>query len=182
MGNINGRPRGRAPKPEIVLRENSVIRLREEGWTWGDIAKEVGYGHPATARDAYMRGINRVSTEDIDNMRHLEAERLDAIQVGIWDQATSGDLKAVNVLLKIIDRRCVLYGLYQKPGAADAKAQQRASEPAYDTKEIDSLMLWLQVSAPLRKQWEAFVATLSEDELARLRDQEETESEIALSE
>ena len=115
MGNINGRPSGKAPKPEVIQRELRSVKLRQEGLTWAEIAVEVGYKHPGTARDAYMRSLHRVIAEDVDELRQLESDRLDALQVAHWEKALEGDLKSGELVVKIIAARCKLLGLDRKP-------------------------------------------------------------------
>lgn len=44
-------------------------------------------------------------------------QRLDSLQVGLWDRAVSGDAKAVNAVLRIIDQRSRLRGLYKSEAA-----------------------------------------------------------------
>lgn len=41
----------------------------------------------------------------------LEAERMDALQEGIWDKAVNGDARAVEVCLKVLERRSRMFGL-----------------------------------------------------------------------
>ena len=43
--------------------------------------------------------------EAVNDHRALELERLDALQAGLWGRAVSGDVKAVNAVLRIIEQR-----------------------------------------------------------------------------
>ena len=105
------RPRGRAPKPAILDKEQKVVSLRREGFTWDQIAKEVGYASPSGASDAYYRASYRVVQEDVDQLRQLENDRLDYLLNAVWDNALAGDYKAVEACLKIMARRAKLLGL-----------------------------------------------------------------------
>lgn len=47
----------------------------------------------------------------LEQHRTLELLRLDELQSGLWDRAVSGDVKAVNAVLRIIEQRSRLLGL-----------------------------------------------------------------------
>lgn len=53
----------------------------------------------------------------VDQHRAIEVQRLDSLQVGLWDRAVSGDAKAVNAMLRIINQRRRLRGLYKSEAA-----------------------------------------------------------------
>ena len=55
--------------------------------------------------------LTRELQEDVENHRRLETERLDALQVPLWDRAVSGDTAAVHQVLQIIRARSRLLGL-----------------------------------------------------------------------
>ncbi|NDC48861.1 MAG: hypothetical protein EBZ61_07260 [Micrococcales bacterium] len=109
------RPRGRAPKPQVLDKEHRVVSLRREGLTWDLIAKEVGYASPSGASDAYYRASYRVVQEDVEQIRHLENERLDFLFNAVWKSALEGDHKAVDSCLRIMARRAKLLGLDNRP-------------------------------------------------------------------
>ena len=54
--------------------------------------------------------------------RRLETQRLDALQVTLWDRAVSGDTAAGHEVLQVIRTRCRLLGLdlSRKPSAGPA--------------------------------------------------------------
>lgn len=109
------RPRGRAPKPQVLDKEHRVVSLRREGLTWDLIAKEVGYASPSGASDAYYRASYRVVQEDLEQIRQLENERLDFLFNAVWKSALEGDHKAVDSCLRIMARRAKLLGLDNRP-------------------------------------------------------------------
>lgn len=107
------RPQGRAPKPEVLEKEAEVVKLRRGGLTWDLIAQRVGYKHPASARDAYMRASARIVRDDVEAIRRTEEDRLDLAQSAIWAKVLQGDLTAVNTLVRVMERRAKLLGLDQ---------------------------------------------------------------------
>lgn len=124
----SGRPRGQAPKPEVLEKERQVVALRAQGRTWLQIAEEVGYADPSGSRDAYMRAASRVVADDINEMRTLELQRLDNIQSAHWLNAMGGDVPAANLVLKVIESRRKLLGL-DAPTNINVKAEVISYDP-----------------------------------------------------
>jgi len=122
------RPRGKAPTPELVEKETQVVELRREGQNWEQIAMQVGYKHPSGAAQAYKRAVFRVLGEEIETMRHLEGERLDAMHSAVWENALAGDHKSVLTVIKISERRSALFGLDQKHSPKNQPEQNPVSE------------------------------------------------------
>jgi hypothetical protein len=59
-----------------------------------------------------MRAIKRsTQSAGVNELREQELDRLDRLQRNVWAQALNGDLQAVQVALRIIDRRAKLLGL-----------------------------------------------------------------------
>jgi hypothetical protein len=50
--------------------------------------------------------------DGIDDLRDTEVARLDALQAALWPKVERGDTRAVNTVVRIIDRRCRLLDLY----------------------------------------------------------------------
>lgn len=112
----------RTPKPETVEKERKCLELRRGGLTYDRIAAEVGYTNRSAARKAVERALERTLQESADELRVLEADRLDRLQVAAWKAATGGDLFAIDRVLKIMDRRAKLFGL-------DAPTRQEHTGP-----------------------------------------------------
>ena len=49
--------------------------------------------------------------EDVESHRRLESERLDDLQVSLWEKAMSGDTAAAHEVIQIVRARCRLLGL-----------------------------------------------------------------------
>lgn len=125
------RPKGQAPKPEVLQKEAQVVALRREGMTWDTIAQAVGYADPSGAHAAYMRASARIVKEDIDAIRDMETERLDMLQGAYWRQAMTGDVPAGMQVLRIMERRAKLLGI-------DQPIRQQVEVITYDADGIDS--------------------------------------------
>jgi hypothetical protein len=110
----------------MLRREEVVLRERSKGLSFYRIERlhrghgDEGYGGdcdcggiPANADRIWKRAINR--DENIGWRRaeaiRLEEQRLDELQEGIWDKALKGDARAVEVALKVLERRARMLGL-----------------------------------------------------------------------
>jgi hypothetical protein len=121
---------GRILSPEqqrvMLLREDIVLRERARGQTFHKIEQR----HKSTAHTAldgtacpcpgisnpdriWLRAVQR--DENVGFRRaeaiRLEEQRLDELQDGIWDKALKGDARAVEVALKVLERRARMLGL-----------------------------------------------------------------------
>lgn len=94
-------------------KRHRAVQLRLDGRSLQDIGDALGVSRQMAWK--YVREeLQRVSNqyqESIGTMVQLELERLDAILMGIWGQASSGHLGAIDRVLKIMDRRARLTGL-----------------------------------------------------------------------
>lgn len=99
------------PSAELLERERQALDLRRAGITYDVIASRLGYTNRSAAKKAVMRGIARTLQESADELRTVEADRLDRMQAAAWTGAMRGDDKALVTVLKIMERRARLLGL-----------------------------------------------------------------------
>jgi hypothetical protein len=92
-------------------KEAECVRLRRSGLTLDEIAIRVGYSSPASVHYALKRINERISREDVEEIRNLESERLDLLQAANWDNAMQGDVPAGALVLRVMERRAKLLGL-----------------------------------------------------------------------
>jgi hypothetical protein len=124
----------KSPDPEVLEREQQVVKLRRAGHTWDEIANLVGYAYPSGSRDAYMRAASRVVSEDVKAIRELETERLDNLLNAVWADAMTGDIPAGTQALRIMERRAKLLGL-------DQPVKIQAEVVTYDADSIESRLI-----------------------------------------
>jgi len=125
--------RKNAPEPEVLERENKIIELRRAGATWAVIAERVGYASASGAYNAYQRIAERVIRPNLEEYRDMELDRLDRLQMGVWAKALNGDSRAVDSVLRIIDRRTRILGL-----DAPKEVNLKAEVTTYDRNTIDA--------------------------------------------
>jgi hypothetical protein len=103
-------------------RRTRALELRAAGMTYEQIAHEVGYANKGTAHAVIHQALEEREAASVDQLRYLELDRLNAMQVALWRDAVAGKVTAVDAIVKIIDARCRLLGLYQNRRTMDAKA------------------------------------------------------------
>ena len=118
-----GRPARGEEQAAVIARELQVLELRRAGMTFQQIADEVGYADRSNAHAAYKRAIARAFQQPAAEVRELEADRLDRLQLAVWARALRGDLAAVDRVLKISERRARLLGLDHADGIAERQLQ-----------------------------------------------------------
>lgn len=91
-----------------------ALMLREAGLTFQQIARQIECS--TTRAHQYVKDeLKRLAdqaAESADSIRQLELERLDRMTTGIWSKAKSGDLRSIDRMVKIIEQRSKLLGLY----------------------------------------------------------------------
>lgn len=122
----------KAPEPAALDLEIKVIELRRAGLTWQAIANQTGFAGPSGAYKAYQRAAERLIRPNLDEFRDMEIDRLDRLQAAVWGKAASGDLKAIESVLRIADRRIRILGL-----EAPKDINLKADVTTYDRNSID---------------------------------------------
>lgn len=112
-----------------AVKRARVVEAVADGATYEQAAKRAGYATRSGAYKAFWKALDGREAEAVGQHRILELQRLDALQVGLWDQALAGDVKAVNAVLRIIEQRSRLLGL-DKPEAVPASSGS-VVDPAY---------------------------------------------------
>ncbi len=101
----------RPPSAELLEREGKALELRRAGFTYDVIADRLAYNDRSAARKAVERAIGRTHQDAADDLRALEADRLDRLQSSRWSKAIKGDDKAFDRVLRVMERRSKLLGL-----------------------------------------------------------------------
>lgn len=97
---------------ETREKEARVVELRRAGFTLARIAEEVGYADPSGPFQALARYYKRIESEANEHDRAQELERLDRLQVALWPRAIKGDDRAVSTILRIMEMRAKIMGLF----------------------------------------------------------------------
>lgn len=104
----------KAEKAKVAERRAQAITLRIAGMDWQSIADRLGYSSRGAACQDVARALEANLAEQsqaADTLREVESLRLDRLQAAAWPSAVKGELKAIDTVLKVIDRRAKLNGL-----------------------------------------------------------------------
>ena len=92
-----------------------AVKLRKMGFGYPQIADRVGYNSRQAAHQAVTTALAEIrehTAENADDLRTLEAERLDQLwQIAMTEAITNRDMRAIDTALRIQDRRAKLFGL-----------------------------------------------------------------------
>ena len=105
---VNGRHRNRAL---AAARRVRAVELRTAGRTYDQIATELGYANRGTVYRVVANALETQTVDAVENLRCLEVERLDMIQVAMWQKAMDGDVPSAIAVVRCIMSRCHLLGL-----------------------------------------------------------------------
>jgi hypothetical protein len=96
---------------DALGRQLQALELRKAGVSYQKIADALGYAHASGAHKAVESALKRTLQDPADEVRRLEVERLDAALFALWPSVTKGQYKAVEVALRLMERRAKLLGL-----------------------------------------------------------------------
>lgn len=106
------------PIDNIQSKEEKAYRayqMRLSGTPWSEIATRLHYQNGSKARYSVELLIKKAAdTADEDRKQEvleLELDRLDALQNAVWGMALSGDIKAVEAVLKVMTHRARILSL-----------------------------------------------------------------------
>lgn len=114
---------GRGKEVEYREKMREALQMRKEGVTYPDIARKLGYADHSGARGLVEKGLSELTREPAEELRDLELSRLDDIIRGMYPRMKEGDHNAANAMVKAMDHRAKLTGLYNMQsdnGSADA--------------------------------------------------------------
>ena len=101
--------------PKAIARRNNMdaaLKLRIDGKLYREIAAELGCSE-GTAHGWVSDAMAEIPKESAETLFHIEVDRLDMAQKALMPLIRQGDVKAVEALLKIHDRRTKLFHLDQ---------------------------------------------------------------------
>lgn len=137
--------KNRASKKALDVRRRQLeaLELRKQGLGYQAIADRLGYKNVSSAYQAVQAILKATLREPADELRRIEAERLDSLMTAVYRRAQDGDEKALDRVLRVMERRARLLGLDQgvpDPVALDLRAAldaTRAAARAYRDPDAD---------------------------------------------
>lgn len=129
-----------AARKSTAERANEALRLRILGNSFETIAKKAGYANRSGAHKAVSRALKNITRENATELREQELQRLDIAQLAIMGQVIAGNFGAVDRLIKIVDQRAKLTGLYENvadSGVEEFKSVLREWRQSLDGDDLD---------------------------------------------
>src|SRR5664280_1761204 len=105
---VNGQHRNRAL---AAARRARAVELRTAGLTYDQIAIQLGYPNRGTVYRVVAEALRAQTLEAVGELRSLEVERLNSLQVAMWQKAMDGDVPPAIAVIRCIMSRCRLLGL-----------------------------------------------------------------------
>lgn len=96
---------------EIAEKHRKALELRKAGATYDQISSQLGYANRSVAWQAVRKAIADIVREPAEEVLTLELARLDALLLGCWSKAKSGDTQAIDRALRIMERRAAYLGI-----------------------------------------------------------------------
>lgn len=128
--------RGQSKKIKATERRSLALELRIAGNSYREIAKQTGVS-VSTVWDDINDALLALADKEQEKttlLRQLDLERLDALLVANWTEATHGNTQASNVIVRILDRRAKLLGL-DKPQQLDI-TQNISTGPNWNAQQL----------------------------------------------
>ena len=93
-----------------IARATSAIELRMVGYTYNEIADELGYASKSGAYNAVKRTLTARLDATVDEYRFETLARLDYMQGQVWSHVHRGDKGAIETSRKIAKQRMQVLG------------------------------------------------------------------------
>lgn len=169
---------------EVVVRRTKLLELRRQGVRYDDERVEaLGYSSPSAARKDLNRLLEAHRNEEaaeVSIYRQQENERLDALLEAAWPRATQPspvfnkdgevvdhalDMRAVDTVLRLMDRRAKLNGL-------DMPVRAEVSGPGGGAVRLDHANL-AELNTLIMRAGEPESGEQDEDDDLRYQDEDE---------
>lgn len=123
-------PASKAQQAAVAERRSKAIAMRLAGADWDVITERLGYKDRNTACKDIRRALAAHRKEEaaqVEELRQVEALRLDRLQAAHWPKALKGDKPSSEIVLKCIAQRARLQGA-EAPARVSVEAQQLGTE------------------------------------------------------
>lgn len=94
-------------------RSAKAMNMRAARAPWTLIAQECGYSSKGAAHTAVKRELGKLPKVAAQELRETELESLDLLEGRLFAKALTGNLGAVDRILKVKEQRAKLVGLYE---------------------------------------------------------------------
>lgn len=134
---------------EVTERQRQAVELRKAGAGFEEIARQLGYKDASGAYRAVKAALRKTIQQPADELRALEAARLDAMLLGIYADARKGNVAKIDRVLNIMTRRAKLFGLDAPTKTEDVTDYRKEAEAI--AAEIGKPELVDQIAADMQR-------------------------------
>lgn len=111
-------------------RSARAVELRTQGYSFAQIAKELGYATPYSAWRAVNNALQKLPAKHVEAYRNLEMERTELALRAIYPKVVRGDLMAIKRWTELIELQCRILGLFV-PTKVEHAVVDDDSDPLY---------------------------------------------------
>ncbi len=134
MGNSAKRDAKKIGRADLARK---VLELRKAGASHDQIATQLGLANRSVSWKLFSAALREIIREPAQDVLTLELNRLDAMLLGCWTKAKSGDTQAIDRVIRIMDRRTAYLGLDQPKGLKVEVTRELESFLARARGEVD---------------------------------------------
>lgn len=126
----------------VGSKEQQALDLRRAGMSITEIRQQLGYRTNDTCEKAITRAMQAQGlTTDPLTVRMQELDRINTLQAGIWDKAASGDIDAIDRVLKLTEMRLRIAGVNQTGLTPMVTAYDQTIDALPDTMKQDTALI-----------------------------------------
>ena len=103
---INGVESPHRNRALAAARRARAVELRTAGLTYDQIAIELGYANRGTVYRVVAEALKAQTLDAVEELRGLEVQRLDSLQLAMWQKAMEGDVPSAMAVVRVIMSRC----------------------------------------------------------------------------
>lgn len=108
----NKGPIPRGGEYDHAEKKKTALDMRKAGIPYREISAKLGYKDESGARKLVEAALRELPMESAEELRTIELERLDFATMGLMGRVKKGDPTAVQALIRLMDHRAKLTGLY----------------------------------------------------------------------
>ncbi|GIV22152.1 MAG: hypothetical protein KatS3mg023_3903 [Armatimonadota bacterium] len=95
-----------------AMRSQQALQLRVQGYSFAQIAEQLGYKTKYAAWHAVYRALQKLPAKNAELLRDIELERTDVALRALYPKVIDGDCNAIKRWTEVIELRCRILGLF----------------------------------------------------------------------
>lgn len=135
----------------MEINRKAALRLRAQGKTYAAIGEDLGVTQQTANRYVLeaLAQLRQEAGEAAQEVRELESMRLDRLLESVWPAAETGDIKAIETVLKLMERRSKLMGLDQPERSMSVTVTSSRAELEEEARRLGLPIASTPLTSPL---------------------------------